>query len=89
MKMTIMNRLRDVLEKRGISNPNQLRRRTGIGQQTALDAWNDPFWVPSATTLQTICRTFKIQPGDFLYYLDDDDDDMMANLSGSINHHSS
>jgi DNA-binding Xre family transcriptional regulator len=72
--MPVMNKLRNVLKSHGIQNPNQLRARTGIGQQTALDAWNDPFWVPSAATLQTICQTFKIQPGDFLFYLHDDDD---------------
>lgn len=79
--MPVMNRLRSVLEAQGIENPNQLRSATkridptgkGIGQQTALDAWNDPFWVPSASTLQMICRTFKIQPGDFLFYWDDED----------------
>lgn len=74
-KMPVMNKLRSVLEGKGIQNPNQLRTATGIGQQTALDAWNDPFWVPSAPTLQTICRVFKIQPGDFLFYLDDDDNE--------------
>ncbi|MEG4406385.1 helix-turn-helix transcriptional regulator [Microcoleus sp. MON2_D5] len=75
-----MNKLRSVLVAKGIENANQLKvatkkadpRKKGIGQATALSAWNDPFWLPNTSTLQLICRAFKIQPGDFLFYLEDD-----------------
>ncbi|MEG4377072.1 helix-turn-helix transcriptional regulator [Microcoleus sp. M2_D5] len=78
--MPVMNKLRSVLVAKGIENANQLRvatkkadsQKKGIGQATALSAWNDPFWLPNASTLQLICRAFNIQPGDFLFYLEDD-----------------
>lgn len=75
-----MNRLQGVLRKHGIQNSNQLKRATrkadskkkGLGQATSLSAWNDPFWVPTAPTLQLICKTFNLQPGDFLFYVPDE-----------------
>ncbi len=78
--MPVMNKLRSVLVAKGIENANQLRvatkkadsQKKGIGQATALSAWNDPFWLPNASTLQLICKAFNIQPGDFLFYLEDD-----------------
>ena len=78
--MVVMNKLRSVLEAKGIKNPYQLKaaikkadiKNKGIGQATALSAWNDPFWIPNGSTLQFICRAFDLQPGDFLFYLKDD-----------------
>jgi Cro/C1-type HTH DNA-binding domain len=76
----MINKLRSVLVTKGIKNPYQLKaavkkadpRNKGIAQGTALSAWNDPFWLPNASVLRLICRAFKIQPGDFLFYLEDD-----------------
>lgn len=94
-KMPVMNKLRSVLVAKGIENANQLRVATrkadsqnrGIGQATALSAWNDPFWLPNASTLQLICRAFKIQPGDFLFYLNDDaaEVDKVVEMEGMAN----
>lgn len=91
-----MNKLRSVLVAKGIENANQLKVATrkadsqnrGIGQATALSAWNDPFWLPNASTLQLICRAFNIQPGDFLFYLEDDAaevDEVVEMLEGMAN----
>lgn len=78
--MPVMNNLKILLQSRGIENPNQFRVATqeadsekkGIAPGTALTAWNDRLWVPSATTLRLICKTFQMQPGDFLYYASDE-----------------
>lgn len=72
-----MNKLKAVLEKRGIKNAFQLKnaikeadpQKKGIAQGTALAAWNDPMWTPNATTLELICEAFDFQPGDFLFYV--------------------
>ena len=58
--MTTMNKLRSVLEKKGIA------------QGTALSAWNDPFWTPTGSVLDLICLAFDLQPGDFLFFVKDD-----------------
>jgi DNA-binding Xre family transcriptional regulator len=75
--MPVMNRLQSVLREKGIQNANQLKVATkkadpenrGISQSTSLQAWKDPFWVPSASTLYLLCQAFDIQPGDFLFYV--------------------
>ena len=81
--MPVMNKLKDVLLEQGIENPFQLKnkikevdpRKKGIAQGTALAAWNDRKWIPNASVLPLICKAFKLQPGDFLYYEDDDTED--------------
>jgi|GEM_PF-1452746 len=79
-EMPVMNKLRSVLKKKGIENPTQLKaaikkadpKGKGIAQGTALSAWNDPFWTPTASVLDLICLTFDIQPGDFLFFVKDE-----------------
>ena len=78
--MPVMNRLQTVLRARGIENPNQFRVATkkadpegkGLSPGASLSAWKNPYWVPAASSLQLICRTFGIQPGDFLFYVPDE-----------------
>lgn len=66
--MPVRNKLREIVVARGIENPNQLRKVTGLGQQTVLSIWNDPNWVPHPQTLEAICEKLDLQPGDFLWY---------------------
>jgi Cro/C1-type HTH DNA-binding domain len=82
LPMPVMNNLQTLLLSRGIENPNQFRVATkkgdpeekGIAPGTALEAWHNRLWVPSAPTLRMICKAFSWQPGDFLYYVPDEGD---------------
>ena len=72
MKMPVKNQLKRILEER-FQKPltaYRFRKLSGLGQATSLKI-NDPFWVPRPETLETICRKFKLQPGDFLFYEED------------------
>ena len=46
----------------------ELRRLTGLGYSAATGALNDPTYFPTRKTAETLCRTFNIQPGSFLYW---------------------
>lgn len=46
----------------------KLRKLTGLGVTAATSALNDPTYFPTRRTAETLCRTFGIQPGSFLYY---------------------
>lgn len=75
--MPVQNCLKSVLEKRlGIQNLTGYRfqKLTGLGRGTS-SRINDSSWVPNEQTLETICKTFKIQPGEFLYWVSDPDSD--------------
>ncbi len=74
--MPVRNCLKPVLEKRlQIKNLTAYRfqKLTGLGRGTSIRI-NDPNWVPSSDTLQTICETFRLQPGEFLYWVPDESD---------------
>ncbi|WP_366054066.1 helix-turn-helix transcriptional regulator [Microcoleus sp. PH2017_34_RAT_O_A] len=70
--MPVKNQLKRILEDR-FQKPltaYRFRKLSGLGQATSLKI-NDPFWVPRPETLETICKTFNLQPGDFLFYEED------------------
>lgn len=72
--MPVRNCLKPVLEKKlNIQRltPYRFGKLTGLGRATS-DRINDPNWIPSAETLETICRIFRIQPGEFIYWVPDD-----------------
>ena len=49
-------------------NTYKLRLLTGLGQGTCLKLMGDEFYVPNDRVMNTLCETFNLQPGDFLYY---------------------
>ncbi len=72
--MPVRNCLKPVLEKKlNIERltPYRFGKLTGLGRATS-DRINDPNWIPSAETLETICRIFRIQPGEFIYWIPED-----------------
>ena len=46
----------------------RLRKMTGLGSSAASSALNDPSYFPTRKTAETLCRTFNIQPGSFLFF---------------------
>lgn len=68
--MPVKNKLKQVLEGRlkiDSLTAYRFRKLSGVGQETALKI-NDPLWVPRPEVLELICKTFDLQPGDFLFY---------------------
>lgn len=69
--MPVRNCLKPVLEEKlKIKRLTAYRfgKLTGFGRATS-DRINDPEWVPNPDSLKTICETFRIQPGEFLYWV--------------------
>ncbi|TAG93121.1 MAG: XRE family transcriptional regulator [Oscillatoriales cyanobacterium] len=71
--MSVKNCLKPVLEERlklKKLTSYRFRKLTGLSTGTA-ERIDDPNWVPSEKVLDIICRTFRIQPGEFLYWVPD------------------
>jgi DNA-binding Xre family transcriptional regulator len=81
--MPVRNCLKPVLEKKlQIKNLTAYRfqKLTGLGRGTSIRI-NDPNWVPNEQSLATICKTFRIQPGEFLYWVPDESDSIAIEAS--------
>jgi len=75
--MSVRNCLKPVLEKKlklKKLTSYKFSKLTGLSIGTA-HRIDDPNWVPSEKVLDVICRTFKIQPGEFLYWVPDSSED--------------
>ena len=75
-EMPVRNCLKPVLEKK--LNIKKLTgykfgKLTGFGRATS-ERIHDPNWIPNEKTLDTICKTFRIQPGEFLFWVPDESD---------------
>ena len=86
--MPVRNCLKPVLEKKlqiERLTPYRFQKLTGLGRGTS-ERINDPEWVPNEQTLVTICKTFRIQPGEFLYWVPDESDlvSIRPSASGDI-----
>lgn len=68
------NKVKQLLDARGMSR-YRFWKLTGISRPTAYDLYDDPFYVPRETVMEAICRALKVQPGDFLEYVEEDDRD--------------
>lgn len=69
--MPVRNCLKPVLEEKlKIKRLTAYRfgKLTGFGRATS-DRINDPEWIPNPDSLKTICETFRLQPGEFLYWV--------------------
>ena len=71
--MAVKNRLKDVLIHLLGEEITAYRvsKMTGLGNSTVLRVLNNPDWYPDKSTMEAICKTFRIQPADFLYYEED------------------
>ena len=75
--MSVKNCLKPVLEEKlKVKRLTGYRfgKLTGLSRETS-ERINDPNWVPSAQILDVICKTFKVQPGEFLYWVPDTETD--------------
>ena len=65
--MPVRNRLKDVVKERDNIELTQYRieRDTGLGAGTARKLLDENY-IPGGRTLQTVCSTYDLDPGDFL-----------------------
>jgi DNA-binding Xre family transcriptional regulator len=71
--MTVMNRVKEFLEGRGVETGYQFWQATQLPQSTAFRIWGNPNVYPSKRVLGVICETFKCSPGDLLLWVPDSD----------------
>lgn len=45
---------------------------TGLSRQIAYQIADDPSYIPSGSTIETICRVYQVQPGDILEFFPDE-----------------
>lgn len=68
-----MNRIKDFLLERDVASAYQFQKQTGLAEATAYRLFNKREVYPDRRTVNTICKTFDAQPGDFLVYVPDDE----------------
>ena len=61
----LINRLRDVLDSRGLSS-FKLSKLTKLSPTTTRKIYTDQDYIPSPDVLERICLGLQIQPGDIL-----------------------
>jgi DNA-binding Xre family transcriptional regulator len=74
--MPVRNCLKPVLEEKlklKKLTGYKFGKLTGLGRATS-ERIHDPNWIPNERTLEIICKTFRIQPGEFLYWVPDESD---------------
>lgn len=78
--MSVKNCLKPVLEEKlkiKKLTGYKFGKLTGFGRATS-ERIHDPNWIPNERTLETICKTFRIQPGEFLYWVPDPEESDLA-----------
>jgi DNA-binding Xre family transcriptional regulator len=71
MVMTMRNKVKDLIERHGITR-YRFWKDTGLSRQIAYQIADDPNYIPSGATIETICRVYGVQPGDLLEYSPDE-----------------
>ncbi|HLP92218.1 MAG TPA: helix-turn-helix domain-containing protein [Nostocaceae cyanobacterium] len=66
----VINTIKQLVDKKGIS-VYQFRKETGIAQATAYRLYNNPDEIPRKDVMEAICRTYKVQPGEILAWIED------------------
>ena len=59
-------RVREVAERKGISNPSSLSKESGIAYANCHKIWNNRQKMISLATLDRLCETLGCDPGDIL-----------------------
>jgi hypothetical protein len=74
----MLNRIKEFLDNRpdpisgaGQTSPYRFWQDTGIGRDTAYRMYNDPTYIPASGALNKICEAYRMQPGDFLFWVPD------------------
>lgn len=73
MQNMITTRIRELAEKRGITNAYQLQKETGLPPSMAARLFRDEVDMIALRTLDRLCAALKCKPNDLLKYEPDAD----------------
>ena len=70
--MPVKNCLKEVIQERDNITLNQykIERDTGLAPTTARNLLK-PDYIPGGKTLETVCKSYNLQPGEFLIWIPD------------------
>lgn len=71
MCMSIKLKIKEIAEKLGIENANQLRDRTGLGVSTCYQLWEGTAQGIQFDTLNTLCNVLQVSPVLLFEYMPD------------------
>ena len=60
--------IKQVAERRGIENANQLTKALGVSPDLGARLWRENFQRIDLTTLDKLCRVLRCKPNDLLRY---------------------
>ena len=66
--------VKEVAEKEGIENANQLAELTGLPYETCRTVWNDSAVLIHKRTLARLCAVLRVRPSQLIEWIPDDDD---------------
>jgi DNA-binding Xre family transcriptional regulator len=65
----VLLKVRELAEKRGITNPLALSKRSGLAYANCWKIWHDQQTRIDLTTIDRLCEALDCEPGDFLVYV--------------------
>lgn len=71
LEAKLLNSVQQLGKEQGVLSANQFWQQTGIPRATAFRLWRDRSAYPNRATVEKICKTFSVQPGEFLVYTAD------------------
>jgi DNA-binding Xre family transcriptional regulator len=66
--------VKEVAEKEGIENANQLAEITGLPYETCRTIWNDTAVLIHKRTLARLCAVLRVRPSQLIEWIPGDDD---------------
>jgi len=66
--------VKEVAEREGKENPNQLAEVTGLPYETCRTIWNDTAVLIHKRTLARLCAALRLRPGQLLEWIPDEGD---------------
>ena len=73
--------VKEVAEKEGIENANQLAEITGLPYETCRTIWNDTAVLIHKKTLARLCAVLRMRPSQLIEWIPSDDDISAARKS--------
>ena len=68
---TVVLRVRQIAEQKGVSNPFALARVTGLGYAICHRMWNGETTLIALETIAKLCEGLKVKPGQLFEYTGD------------------
>jgi DNA-binding Xre family transcriptional regulator len=66
--------VKEVAEKEGIENANQLAEITGLPYETCRTIWNDTALLVHKRTLGRLCAVLRVRPSQLIEWIPSEDD---------------